>query len=169
MVVGFTMMASLLSRVWGCKPKPAKFVQLVKIGGYSQSIPAKMENQKVDLAVFRDRPIPMEGLATLPIELDGSQGENRSLSDGCQIQAENDWRAIQCWLEEFEGSPQTTRAYRREAERLLLWSCSTAAQIPLQFTAGGFPGLPTVPGKSTTCDLLVREPCTAALPHLVTI
>jgi site-specific recombinase XerD len=64
----------------------------------------------------------MEGLAALPAELDGSRGENRSLSGGCQIQAENDWQAIQCWLEEFDGSPQTTRAYRREAERLLLWS-----------------------------------------------
>jgi site-specific recombinase XerD len=76
----------------------------------------------VDLAVIRDHPVPMEGLAALPAELDGSQGENRSLSGGCQIQAENDWQDIQCWLEEFEGSPQTSRAYRKEAERLLLWS-----------------------------------------------
>lgn len=76
----------------------------------------------MDLAVIRDRPLPMEGLAALPLELDGSLGENRSPQTGCQIQAENDWQAIQCWLEEFTGSPQTTRAYRKEAERLLLWS-----------------------------------------------
>jgi Winged helix-turn helix len=29
----------------GCKPKPAEFVQLVKIGGYSHSIPAKMASE----------------------------------------------------------------------------------------------------------------------------
>ena len=74
----------------------------------------------MNLTVFNDHPVPMEGLATLPVELDGSQGENRSLQTGCQIQAENDWQAIQCWLEEFDGSPQTTRAYRKEAERLSL-------------------------------------------------
>lgn len=52
----------------------------------------------MDLTVFNDHPVPMEGLSVLPIELDGSQGENRSPESGCQIQAENDWQAIQCWL-----------------------------------------------------------------------
>ena len=48
----------------------------------------------MDLAVIRDHPVPMEGLATLPAELDGSHGENRILSGGCQIQAKNYWQAI---------------------------------------------------------------------------
>ena len=37
------------------------------------------------------------------------------------IDASSDAEAISQWLSEFQGSPQTLRAYRREAERLLLW------------------------------------------------
>ena len=76
----------------------------------------------MDLVVFREHPVPFDGLVTLPEELDGSQGDNRLPQAHCQIQADNDWQAIQCWLAEFEGSPQTHRNYRKEAERLLLWS-----------------------------------------------
>jgi site-specific recombinase XerD len=76
----------------------------------------------VELAVFSEHPVPMDGLKTLPVALDGSHGDNRSPLEGCQIQAESDWQAIQCWLAEFADSPQTHRNYRKEAERLLLWS-----------------------------------------------
>ncbi|PLW67750.1 tyrosine-type recombinase/integrase [Pseudohalioglobus lutimaris] len=76
----------------------------------------------MELVVFRAHPVPLDGLVALPEELDGSQGDNRLPQDHCQIQADNDWQAIQCWLAEFEGSPQTHRNYRKEAERLLLWS-----------------------------------------------
>jgi hypothetical protein len=76
----------------------------------------------VDLLVFNDYPIPLDGLSGLPETLDGSQGDNRLPKANCQIQASNDWQAIQCWLAEFEDSPQTYRNYRKEAERLLLWS-----------------------------------------------
>lgn len=76
----------------------------------------------MELVVFNAHPVPLDGLAALPEELDGSQGDNRLSQDHCQIQANNDWQAIQCWLTEFEDSPQTHRNYRKEAERLLLWS-----------------------------------------------
>ena len=76
----------------------------------------------MDLVVFKDHPVPFDGLGALPETLDGSQGDNRLPQAHCQIQAENDWQAIQCWLAEFEDSPQTYRNYRKEAERLLLWS-----------------------------------------------
>lgn len=76
----------------------------------------------MELVVFREHPVPFDGLAVLSDELDGSQGDNRLPRAHCQIQANNDWQAIQCWLAEFEGSPQTHRNYRKEAERLLLWS-----------------------------------------------
>ena len=76
----------------------------------------------MELVVFRSHPVPLDGLAALPEELDGSQGDNRLSQNHCQIQADNDWQAIQCWLAEFEDSPQTHRNYRKEAERLLLWS-----------------------------------------------
>ena len=76
----------------------------------------------MDLLVFRAHPVPLDGMVALPEELDGSQGDNRLSQAHCQIQADNDWQAIQCWLAEFEDSPQTHRNYRKEAERLLLWS-----------------------------------------------
>lgn len=63
----------------------------------------------------------IESLA-LPPHLDGSQGRNRHEIKHCQINADTDWQAIQCWLNEFYDSPQTLRNYRKEAERLLLWT-----------------------------------------------
>lgn len=76
----------------------------------------------MELVAFRDYPVPLDGLTTLPGELDGSRGDNKLPREHCQIHAENDWQAIQCWLAEFDDSPQTLRNYRKEAERLLLWS-----------------------------------------------
>ncbi|WP_111411866.1 tyrosine-type recombinase/integrase [Billgrantia lactosivorans] len=38
-----------------------------------------------------------------------------------RIEAASDAEAVARWLAEFRDSPQTLRAYRREAERLLLW------------------------------------------------
>lgn len=40
---------------------------------------------------------------------------------GARIEAGDDAQAVNQWLGEFHASPQTQRAYRREAERLLLW------------------------------------------------
>jgi len=67
-----------------------------------------------------DYPIPLERLS-LPEHLNGASGTNRVNDDRCQIAARNDMEAIQCWLGEYEDSPQTFRNYRKEAERLLLW------------------------------------------------
>ncbi|MBY5942408.1 site-specific integrase [Halomonas sp. DP5N14-9] len=44
-----------------------------------------------------------------------------SSSPQALIEAEDDWQAVAHWLAEYAGSAQTQRAYRREAERLLLW------------------------------------------------
>lgn len=37
------------------------------------------------------------------------------------IPADNDVEAVALWLDEYAATPQTWRAYRKEAERLLLW------------------------------------------------
>ena len=67
-------------------------------------------------------PIPLE-LLTAPEYLSGESGTNRApIFITQQICATNDLQAIQCWLSEFERSPQTQRTYRKEVERLLLWS-----------------------------------------------
>lgn len=57
----------------------------------------------------------------LPKSLDGSAGENR-FPGRCGIDAQNDYQAIQAWLKARAKNPNTQRAYRREAERLLLWA-----------------------------------------------
>ena len=76
---------------------------------------------KMHSSVNLGSPIPLENLV-LPLHLDGSSGINRRKDELCHIQATDDWEAIRCWLAEFEGSPQTFRNYRKEAERLLLWA-----------------------------------------------
>lgn len=54
--------------------------------------------------------------------LDGRTGSNRSRSGFCQLAADTDIDAVRAWLAEYAGSPHTLRAYRKEAERLLVWS-----------------------------------------------
>jgi len=63
---------------------------------------------------------PWERL-NLPSELDGSQGKLRAPIQGCTLEAKNDYEAIQTWLSLHE-SPATQRAYKREAERIILWA-----------------------------------------------
>ena len=67
-------------------------------------------------------PLPLERLY-LPQDLDGQTGSNRANPEVvCQLTAGNDLDAVRAWLAEFHDSPQTLRAYRKEAERLLLWA-----------------------------------------------
>jgi len=81
--------------------------------------------------------LPIEKLR-LPHELSGAQGSNRAPQGHCQIRALDDLQALQCWLGPAPSptpstamrapsgtSPRpghTYRAYRKEAERLLLWA-----------------------------------------------
>lgn len=68
-------------------------------------------------------PTPLEQLSIPPASLNGETGTNRAPAFITQqIAATNDLQAIQCWLAEFNPSPQTQRSYRKEAERLLLWA-----------------------------------------------
>ncbi|WP_305910565.1 site-specific integrase (plasmid) [Methylomarinum sp. Ch1-1] len=64
----------------------------------------------------------LESIA-LPHALNGETGDNRSQMTP-KIPVNHDLDAIYCWLSRVnkEQSPHTYRAYKREAERLLLWS-----------------------------------------------
>jgi integrase/recombinase XerD len=64
---------------------------------------------------------PIE-LVRLPGELDGQTGTNRAISGRSQIAAQNDIDAIKAWLARFADTLTTLTSYRKEAERLLLWS-----------------------------------------------
>jgi integrase len=58
----------------------------------------------------------------VPRELDGSNGANRASGNRPQIAANNDVDAIKAWLARFHDTKTTFDSYRKEAERLLLWS-----------------------------------------------
>ncbi|WP_333997578.1 hypothetical protein [Burkholderia gladioli] len=65
---------------------------------------------------------PLEALR-VPAELDGSAGLNRVPVPAHQAELNTDLQAVRAWIE-IRGarSEATRRAYRREAERLLLWA-----------------------------------------------
>lgn len=54
-------------------------------------------------------------------EVDGSRGQFRAPRTACLLNASTDYEAIQSWLLLHE-SAATQRAYRKEAERLILWA-----------------------------------------------
>jgi site-specific recombinase XerD len=64
--------------------------------------------------------MPWERLR-LPHEVDGSHGSFRAPRQTCTLKASNDYDAVQAWLSLHE-SAATQRAYRKEAERLILWA-----------------------------------------------
>ncbi|WP_426211124.1 tyrosine-type recombinase/integrase [Massilia sp. TWP1-3-3] len=64
--------------------------------------------------------VPLERLM-VSSPLDGSLGTNRSMGSR-QISANNDVDAIKAWLARFMDKQTTFDNYRKEAERLLLWS-----------------------------------------------
>lgn len=64
--------------------------------------------------------VPRERLE-LSTVLSGEIGKNRD-PNGAQIAARNDIEAIDAWIAAKAGSPHTARAYRKEGERMLLWS-----------------------------------------------
>lgn len=65
--------------------------------------------------------VPIERLA-LPAELDGAAGSNRAIGGRPQIAACIDLDALKAWLARVTDTPTTFASYRKEAERLLLWS-----------------------------------------------
>lgn len=71
--------------------------------------------------------VPLEKLR-LPPHLDGGAGRQRADPAGCRLTASNDLQAIDAWLATKRGASPgsglsaTQRAYRKEAERLMLWA-----------------------------------------------
>ncbi|SAK61017.1 integrase family protein [Caballeronia temeraria] len=70
---------------------------------------------------FALQPAPLETLV-IPSGLDGSRGLNRGVTGRAQIAATTDLDAIRAWLSRFTNTKTTFENYRKEAERLLLWS-----------------------------------------------
>lgn len=66
-------------------------------------------------------PQPLESVR-LPGALDGRAGSNRSVGRRAQIAADNDIDAVKAWLARFADTRTTFDNYRKEAERLVLWT-----------------------------------------------
>lgn len=81
----------------------------------SQPAPLLVQTRNRETAI-----VPMEALV-VPQMLAGETGSNRHPGQP-RIQASNDHQAIRAWLATKSGSPNTERAYRKEAERLMLWA-----------------------------------------------
>lgn len=87
--------------------------------------PALQPLSLVDTAALTPAPragiVPLERF-TAPAERDGSRGTNRAPVGHCKIAAANDHEAVQAWLRLRLAGSHTWRAYRKEAERFLLWA-----------------------------------------------
>lgn len=64
--------------------------------------------------------VPWE-LLVVPHEVDGSHGLLRAPKASCVLHARDDREAIEAWIG-MQRSEATRRAYRKEAERLVLWA-----------------------------------------------
>jgi len=92
-----------------------------KIEAFFASYPQLTERARALVAVEPPQDVvPWERLA-VPHEVDGSRGAFRAPRASCTLTANNDYEAVQAWLALHE-SPATRNAYRKEAERLILWA-----------------------------------------------
>lgn len=74
-----------------------------------------------ELAVVSHQVAPLERFAP-PALLTGKKGSNRAPVERCRINADDDDEAIRAWLSLWNEGTPTHRAYRKEAERFLLWA-----------------------------------------------
>jgi site-specific recombinase XerD len=92
-----------------------------RIEAFFAAHPALTERARALIAhVAHGAIVPWEALR-LPHEVDGSAGTFRAPRPTCTLDADNDYAAVRAWLALHE-SPATQRAYRKEAERLILWA-----------------------------------------------
>jgi len=87
--------------------------------------PALQARARVDTRALT--PSPRDGIVPLerflpPQRLDGSNGSNRAPLARCKLAAQTDYDAIGAWLRLRVEASHTWRAYRKEAERFLLWA-----------------------------------------------
>lgn len=66
--------------------------------------------------------VPIERFAVPADERSGERGLNRAPAERCKLQARSDYEAVQAWLRLRLAGSHTWRAYRKEAERFLLWA-----------------------------------------------
>ena len=99
----------------------------VRIGSHVALPRTQVQASQLEGVVSRATAVvPLEKFL-VPAELDGSDGHFRAPLHQCLLEAKNDYEAIAAWLATKHdpngtGRTATQRAYRKEAERLLLWA-----------------------------------------------
>ncbi|WP_263079896.1 hypothetical protein [Endozoicomonas sp. Mp262] len=66
-------------------------------------------------------PVPLERLNDDVLAILNNE-ERKLYNKDPLIPAKNDSEAVDCWLSEYQGSPNTHKAYKKEVERLILWA-----------------------------------------------
>lgn len=108
-------------RLWWTRIKGLGATGAQTIEAFFAGHPALTERARALITVAQPAGIvPWEQLR-LPHEVDGSQGTFRAPRDACTLNAANDYEAVEAWLGLHE-TVATQRAYRKEAERLILWA-----------------------------------------------
>jgi integrase len=99
----------------------------IRVGQHAVVPRAQVRPAQLERVVSRATAVvPLEKFL-VPGELDGSDGRFRAPLHQCLLEAKNDYEAIAAWLRTKHdpngtGQTATHRAYRKEAERLLLWA-----------------------------------------------
>lgn len=91
-----------------------------RIEAFFASHPRLTASARALVKLDQEELIPWERLQ-VPDELNGSRGAFRAPRRRCVLAANNDYEAVQAWLQLHE-SAVTRRTYRKEAERLILWA-----------------------------------------------
>jgi site-specific recombinase XerD len=85
------------------------------------AVPAVSSSPFVNHSAALEGPKPLEYIQ-LPELFNGKNGTNRGDKQNCALQSDDDVSAIQTWLKARANNSNTLVAYRKEAERFLLWS-----------------------------------------------
>jgi hypothetical protein len=126
-----------------------------QIEAFFASHPELTERARALVAVLPQGDVrPWEHIV-VPGEVDGTQGAFRAPRASCSLRADNDYEAVQSWLSLHEA-PATQRAYRKEAERLLLWA----------IVERGLPRVPAPPGAALALGWPRRRALFAAVAAL---
>ena len=92
-----------------------------KIEAFFAAHPKLTERARALIVATAQSPIVPWEVLQVPEAVDGSRGTFRAPRDTCTLDASNDYEAVHAWLSLHE-SAATQRAYRKEAERLILWA-----------------------------------------------
>jgi site-specific recombinase XerD len=124
--VGIKTLAALTLRVprrrrWWISVPGLGSTSARRVEAFFAAHPDLTERARALVAPAQVSPIAPWETLVVPGVLDGSRGQFRAPRESCVLSASNDYEAVQAWIERHEAE-STQRAYKKEAERLILWA-----------------------------------------------